>query len=790
MTSARRALCATLVLSRGDSALALLVVRQAPSSVFLSRGGAVRWRHSRHNIRASADAATCRKALPLMPTRDGAKAEGLWLLNSLTMKNEPFMPIDRRMVKWYICGPTVYDASHIGHARNYIAFDIVRRVMLDYFGFDIMYVMNITDIDDKIILRTHRNHLEQMLAAVRAQLEEAAAANDAAAEEACNDAQQALGSNEQNLPQLVEAGRALRTAAGGAGLEPPAECDVQEAFTRLTYEFEREFFDDMAALNVLPPDAVTRVSDYVPEIIAYIERILTNSYCYEANGSVYFDTAAFAKAGLKYGKLDPSKVGDAELMAEGEGALSGGFEGEKRQVADFVLWKRSKAGEPSWSSPWGEGRPGWHIECSAMASDLLGDKVDLNAGGADLKFPHHENQMAQCEAHYDCCGWVNYFLHSGHLQIEGRKMSKSLKNFVTIREVLDEYRPEAVRFLFLLHKYHEPMEYSQNTMAAAADLERRFSAFSVSLRSRLREASEADAAPAAPPPLHKWGAEERQLSATLHEKRAEVDAALRSSVDTPAALKALEQLIRATNSYLGEVGEARRGATLLTAISRYFHKTMCCFGVDFGADAPVGTAAGSGSASPLQLAKALGAFRDEVRRGAIDDQKRARQLPDEVDSGETTEATGPLPEGLLRLCDKLRDEVLPSLGVRLEDRPKGAAAQLTLDDPNIVMAEVERKREAAAVSDAARLKKLAEKAASASRDAARAAVLPAEMFTPQHDALFDREESFGGFSDDGLPSLDAQGEPLSKSARKKLAKQRDKHAKQHEAARIKAGGAD
>ena len=231
MTSARRALCATLVLSRGDSALALLVVRQAPSSVFLSRGGAVRWRHSRHNIRASADAATCRKALPLMPTRDGAKAEGLWLLNSLTMKNEPFMPIDRRMVKWYICGPTVYDASHIGHARNYIAFDIVRRVMLDYFGFDIMYVMNITDIDDKIILRTHRNHLEQMLAAVRAQLEEAAAANDAAVEEACNGAQQALGSKEQNLPQLVEAGRTLRTAAEGAGLEPPAECDVQAAST-------------------------------------------------------------------------------------------------------------------------------------------------------------------------------------------------------------------------------------------------------------------------------------------------------------------------------------------------------------------------------------------------------------------------------------------------------------------------------------------------------------------------------------------------------------------------------
>jgi cysteinyl-tRNA synthetase len=153
-------------------------------------------------------------------------------------------------------------------------------------------------------------------------------------------------------------------------------------------------------------------------------------------------------------------VGDAALMAEAEGALSSGFEGEKRQAADFVLWKRSKAGEPAWSSPWGEGRPGWHIECSAMASDLLGDRVDLNAGGADLKFPHHENQMAQCEAHYNCCGWVNYFLHSGHLQIEGRKMSKSLKNFVTIRQALGTHTARQIRLMFLLQPWDKPMNYS------------------------------------------------------------------------------------------------------------------------------------------------------------------------------------------------------------------------------------------------------------------------------------------------------------------------------------------
>jgi cysteinyl-tRNA synthetase len=444
----RRVLCATLVLSRGDGwVLALQPFSQFPR-------GTVRWHQSRQVVHASAtaDAALQRNVPRLIPTPPEEAPDALRLLNSLTMKNEPFVPIDH-VVKWYICGPTVYDSSHIGHARNYVAFDIVRRVMLDYFGFDIVYVMNITDIDDKIILRTHRNHLEKMLEAL------SVAADNTAVDEACRAAQQVLGAKEQSLPLLIEAQHALRAAAEDAGLEALDVCDVQVAFTELTAEFEREFLEDMAALNVLPPDAITRVSDYVPEIVAYIETILANGYCYEAvrstaartqtrgnrcqgppyvaqNGSVYFDTAAFAAAGLRYGKLDPSKVGDTELIAEGEGALSSAdTASEKRQPADFVLWKRSKQGEPEWESPWGKGRPGWHIECSAMASDVLGQRMDLNAGGADLKFPHHENQMAQAEAHYNCCGWVNYFLHSGHLQIEGRKMSKSLKNFVTIREV-------------------------------------------------------------------------------------------------------------------------------------------------------------------------------------------------------------------------------------------------------------------------------------------------------------------------------------------------------------------
>lgn len=357
---------------------------------------------------------------PALHAADGAsppsssRAPGLNLLNSLTQRVEPFEPIDPDLVKWYTCGPTVYDSAHVGHARNYVAFDIVRRILTDYFGFDVLYVMNITDIDDKIILRTHLNHLRAMLAAARAALAE----GQAELKQACDAAEAALTLPKPGLAELLEAQHALAAAASTAGVRGIDACAIQEDFLKLTSAYEAEFFADMARLNVRPPDAITRVSDYVPEVIDYIETIIANGYAYEANGSVYFDTVAFSGDGTKcYGKLDPSKINldagssdaelsddwtegksTAELLAEGEGALSAVNVDEKRNLADFVLWKASKVGEPAWDSPWGSGRPGWHIECSTMASDLLGDAVDLNAGGVDLKFPHHENQIAQVGA--------------------------------------------------------------------------------------------------------------------------------------------------------------------------------------------------------------------------------------------------------------------------------------------------------------------------------------------------------------------------------------------------------
>lgn len=189
----------------------------------------------------------------------------------------------------------------------------------------------------------------------------------------------------------------------------------------------------MDDLNIQRPNVLTRVSEYVPEIVDFVKKIIENGFAYEVDGSVYFDTIKFDKTdGHNYAKLEPWSAGNVKLLQEGEGDLSKDLIGKKTS-SDFALWKKSKEGEPAWDSPWGLGRPGWHIECSVMASDVLGQRLDIHSGGIDLAFPHHDNEIAQCEGYFNCKQWVNYFLHAGHLHIEGQKMSKSLKNFITIQ---------------------------------------------------------------------------------------------------------------------------------------------------------------------------------------------------------------------------------------------------------------------------------------------------------------------------------------------------------------------
>jgi len=304
----------------------------------------------------------------------------LHIFNTLGRVREPFVPLVPGRVRMYVCGMTVYDLCHLGHARVFVVFDMVTR-WLRASHFQVEYVRNITDIDDKIIKR--------------------AAEND----------------------------------------ETPAA---------LTERFIDEMHADERALGVLPPDHEPRATQYVGQMLVLIGRLEKNGLAYAApNGDVYYSVRGFAAYGRLSGKsLDELRAGERVEV-----------DANKRDPMDFVLWKAAKPGEPAWDSPWGPGRPGWHIECSAMSAELLGNHFDIHGGGQDLQFPHHENEIAQSEGAHGCA-FVNYWMHNGFVRVDNEKMSKSLGNFFTIREVLKNYDAEVVRFFILRAHYRSPLNYS------------------------------------------------------------------------------------------------------------------------------------------------------------------------------------------------------------------------------------------------------------------------------------------------------------------------------------------
>ena len=431
-------------------------------------------------------------------------APGLRVNNSLTGEKEEFVPLEGNKVKWYTCGPTVYDACHMGHARAYLTMDILRRIMEDYFNFEVFLQVNVTDVDDKIIQRARRNKLVDdyagaghALAAVKAKVGDAVGAFAAkqakklakleiplTARREEDERVELLEQHKQKMANFAEAkakiDAALATSDGEAivraAAEPLAEAlDAElgesvtdhEIFNAHSRRFEAEFMEDMTALGIRPPDSLTRVTEYVPQIVTFVEQLVAKGLAYASNGSVYMDISKMRACGHAYPKLEPSKGKATEAeMAESEGTFTAEA-GEKRNATDFAVWKKSKGGEPSWPSPWGGGRPGWHIECSVMATDLMGDNMDVHAGGYDLKFPHHDNEIAQSEAYHGCKQWVNYFFHFGHLHIKGLKMSKSLKNFITIRQALAGHTARQIRLMFLLAPWDKPMNYSDQTIDEA-----------------------------------------------------------------------------------------------------------------------------------------------------------------------------------------------------------------------------------------------------------------------------------------------------------------------------------
>lgn len=467
----------------------------------------------------------------------------LMIYNTLTRRKEPFEPIEPKRVRMYVCGPTVYDSAHVGHAMSSIVFDIVRRY-LEYRGSAVRHVMNYTDVDDKVIRRA-----------------------------------EALGTDALALAE------------------------------RYIEEYDRHLRD----LNVEPADVYPRVSQEIEPIIAMVKGLIERGYGYEIDGDVYFRVARDAD----YGKLSGRKVEDMQAGARLE------IDERKEAPMDFALWKSAKPGEPAWNSPWGKGRPGWHIECSAMSLHHLGEEIDIHGGGNDLVFPHHENEIAQTES-LTGKPFARYWIHNGMVQLGGEAMSKSTGNVFTIEAFLGEYEANVLRLMVLNSHYRSPLTFNDEVaQQAQRGLER--------LRGALRPATSAGDGGPATAGSSADPAEAARLQAAASTARADFETAMDDDFNTPSALGSLYELVRAINS-------AR----------------------DAGVDAD---ALGQAQAVFLELTQVLGldlAARPETEQAAgpfIDLLARVRQ---DLRSAKQWE-----------LADQIRDR-LAELGVVLEDGKDGS----------------------------------------------------------------------------------------------------------------------
>jgi cysteinyl-tRNA synthetase len=372
--------------------------------------------------------------------------------NTMTNRKEEFIPLEGDKVKMYVCGPTVYDKSHIGHARCYVAFDVIRRY-LEYSGYEVIFVENFTDVDDKIIKKS------------------------------------------------IETG------------EDPFEIAERHII---------EYFRDMDALNVKRATIYPRATEHIGDMINFVKALVEKGYAYAVDGDVYFSV----EKAENYGKL--SGV-DIEQMKAGARIA---VDERKRNPLDFALWKRAKEGEPKWESPWGEGRPGWHIECSTMSQKHLGDTLDIHGGGQDLIFPHHENEIAQSEA-YTGEKFVEYWMHNGFVTIKEEKMSKSIGNIVAIEDLLQKYPPETLRYFLVASHYRKPIDFSEESIEEAGKAVQRLLNTVDNISDVIQKTPEGE-------------------DFSPDEYRSRFEEAMDDDFNTPLALSALFDLARETNRRIEE----------------------------------------------------------------------------------------------------------------------------------------------------------------------------------------------------------------------------------------------
>ncbi|MFT5258633.1 MAG: cysteinyl-tRNA synthetase [Saprospiraceae bacterium] len=475
----------------------------------------------------------------------------LHIYNTLNRKKELFTPIQANKVGMYVCGMTVYDYCHLGHARVLVVFDMVTRYLREA-GYDVNYVRNITDIDDKIIARANENG---------------------------------------------------------------------EEFTGLTERFIDAMHEDERILNVLEPDQEPRATGHIDGIIKITQILIEKGYAYQgANGDVYYRVRQFEG----YGKLSGKNVEELRVGARVEA------DSDKEDPLDFVLWKSAKPNEPFWPSPWGDGRPGWHIECSAMSTSCLSDSFDIHAGGMDLQFPHHENEIAQTEGATGC-QFANVWMHNGYVQTDKEKMSKSLGNFFTIREILDqdnnrERMGEVIRFMVLASHYRSPLNYSDDTLAnARAGLERLYKV------------------------KHRAAGIAKQDACTSRDFRARFYEAMDDDFNTPEAVSVLFDLAREINKGLDDKSEEGAQNALMGALISEFDHLCSVLGiVTLDAEAFLGLGGGNES----------GAVAGDLTAAEITDLLTARQQAKQDNDWAS--------------ADRIRDQ-LSALNIEIEDKPNATS---------------------------------------------------------------------------------------------------------------------
>ena len=608
---------------------------------------------------------------------------GLTAFNTLGSSLQPIKRHEGQPLRVYTCGPTVYADAHLGHARTYVSLDMIRRIMTDYFRIPVVWCMNITDIDDKII-------------------------------------------NEFNTKKT--------------GFNTVFEYSKNR---------ENAFFKDMDALNVRRPDSLLRVTEMIPEIIKFIEDLVKNGFAYEAKGSVYFDVMKYANdQRFTYAELEPESFSLTESRQSEDLAELG-----KHNDPDFALWKGAKPGEPSWDSPWGKGRPGWHIECSAMSDKFFGNQFDIHCGGIDLRFPHHTNEIAQTQARSGCVPWVHTWLHTGQLKSNGEKMSKSLHNYKTISTTLQTNDFRLLRMAFALTSWQNVLDFNEEHITQASNILKRFTNFLEKAEGMLQTGQATE--------VHDYTETDRKFTILLEETQLKIRNAFANNFNIPAAINALQELINAS------FADPQPNNGLFIAAARLVNQILNILG--FTKETVKLSESGGVNMGPV--ATTMAEFRRVTRPTTLDLLKDEREVAQALG----VNLKQPRPEGdeeaqkrydlvkrlddhvkkLLADMDKLRDDGLPSLGIRLEDRADGSV-DFKIGDPEDP--EIKQKKQTIAKEQKQTKQQKKEQQP---KKAAEPIEHPSETFRKQTDQYSQWDES-------GIPTHDAEGKPLPKSRINKL----------------------